>query len=508
MLSWLSSNNLLHRRPLTFILIALAGRALYGALSMAQLTPADHDGWFYVESGDAALYLDPIDHLIEHGTYKDDYRMPGVGAPYLLFRQFLGPIGSRQAMVILQWLLSGITCYLLALLAWRLTGKHRIGLIVFAVYLLSAYSAWYDSIISSDSLATSALILHAWLLDKALEERKQGLLLLAGLILAWLIFLRPISVLLIVPVAFLAWRFWPSGGKWRMAVLVLLPFLTLDAAWTTRNWMVNHRFRPLTNQGYQPDYFMQEVRGHAMQFMQCYGGDYIWWNPGADIRWYGVWKGGAPIDDEGRKAKEPPPYVYVEGYTRDSLAWFGPMVRAIESGTLSSADSMRAVQEVNARFDRYAALFRQEAPFQYHVMSRLRMLRNLLAQHGTESMVLTAFEDLSWPMKAFKVTQSALFLSIYGLFWVALPVLAWRWRKQPSMLQVLIPVSAIYLTLIFPLGLRMCEWRYLVLQFPFVLMLSSVLVIEAVEGMMASRSGAGSAVDQNRSTQHPPSSGR
>ncbi|MFN3875686.1 MAG: hypothetical protein ACK4L7_07225 [Flavobacteriales bacterium] len=394
-------------------------------------------------------------------------------------------------LVVLQWLLSGLSAYVLALLAWRLTGRHLSGLIVFAVFLVSAYSAWYDVVIGSDSLATSALILHAWLLHRATTSQRRDRLLLAGFLLAWLVFLRPITVLLLIPSAFLTWLYWPGSARWRMAILVLVPFLALDSAWVLRNWKVNGRFRPLTNQGYQPDYFMQEIRGHAMLFLQGYGGDYIWWNTGSDIRWFGIWTGGAPVDDEGRRAKEPPPYAYVEGYNRDSLVQLSERIRHITSGTLHGEDSLRAVREVNAAFDRYAALYREKAPFQYHVMSRLRMFRNLMAQHGTESMILRAFSSLPLGLKLFKLLQSGIFLFMYGLFWPALPAFAWFWRREPSLLRILIPVTALYMTLIFPLGLRMCEWRYLVHQFPFVLMLSTSFAVELVmRRLERGRSGA------------------
>ena len=477
MLSWLKSNDLLQRRPWLFIGIALVARGLYAWLAIGQLGPDKNPGWLYVESGDAALYLDPIDNLIANGKYFDDYRMPGVGAPYYLLRQFLGPQGSRQAVVLLQWLLSGFTAYLLGKVAWRLTGRHAIGLAVYAVYLLSAYSAWYDPVIASDSFSSSILIAHAWLLHRAVETRRRGTLLLAGLCIAWLVFLRPIAVLLLPVSAFVAWWFWERSARWGMALVMLLPFLVFDSIWIARNWHVNHRFRPLTNQGYQPDYFMKEIRAHAMVFVQGYGGDYIWWNPGSDIRWFGIWKGGAELDDEGLRAKEPPPYAYVEGYNRDSLQWLADRTRYIAVADLPEADSLRAVEEVNAKFDRYAALYREKAPVQFQVMSRLRMFRNVMLQNGTETIILKPFAALPVGWKLFKLAQAALFALAYGLLWIAVPVLIWQWRKELTPLRVFVPLAAIYLTMVFPLGLRMCEWRYLAMQFPLVLMLSICFVM-------------------------------
>ena len=483
MFSWLKSDDLLQRRPWLFIGIALVARGIYALLAISQLGPDRHPGWLYVESGDAALYLNPVDNLIQNGTYFDDYRMPGVGAPYFLLRQFLGPEASRQAMVVLQWLLSGFTTFLLGKLAWRLTGRHLIGLAVYTVYLVSAYSAWYDPVISSDSFSSSMLIAHAWLLHRAVEKRRRGTLLLAGLCIAWLVFLRPISVLLLPVSAFVAWRFWDRDARWRMALLVLLPFLVFDSAWIARNWHVNHRFRPLTNQGYQPDYFMREIRGNAMVFLQGYGGDYIWWNPGSDIRWFGIWKGGPDLDDKGRRAKEPPPYAYVEGYDRDSLQWLADRTRYIATAGLPEADSLRAIEEVNAKFRRYSELYAEKAPFQYHVMSRLRMFRNVMMQNGTETIILKPFASLPWGWKLFKIAQAGIFVLCYGLLWVAVPVLAWRWRKQWTPLRVFVPAAAMYLTLIFPLGLRMCEWRYMAMQYPLVITLSiSFLLLLLLKG--------------------------
>ena len=79
--------------------------------------------------------------------------MPGVGAPYWIFRHFLSPITSRDAMVVLQWLLSGISVYLLALIALRFTGSRITALITYVLFLLSTFSSWYDTSMSSDSLA-------------------------------------------------------------------------------------------------------------------------------------------------------------------------------------------------------------------------------------------------------------------------------------------------------------------------------------------------------------------
>jgi 4-amino-4-deoxy-L-arabinose transferase-like glycosyltransferase len=90
--------------------------------------------------------------------------MPGYGVPYLLLRVFLSPAGSSDALVLLQLFLAGIACYLLALIARRCTRSDAAFFAVFAIALLSAFTGRYDVLLVTESFATSALILHLYLL--------------------------------------------------------------------------------------------------------------------------------------------------------------------------------------------------------------------------------------------------------------------------------------------------------------------------------------------------------
>lgn len=469
-------SGLLTRRWYLFIAAALLVRGLYIGIQLHYRPNLDLPGLLSLESGDTKGYLDPVENLIEHGRFEPDYRMPGVAAPYWIFRQFLEVGASRDAMVLLQWLLSGINVYLLALIAWRMTGSERIALLVFLTFLASAYSSWFDPIIASDSLSISALIFHVHFLQSALDKRSRGRLLLSGTFLAWFVFLRPIGVLL-VPLAS-ALMLWRGLGPrpWRSALLLALPFLVLDGAWTARNFSVHGSFSPLTNQGWFPEDFSREIRAHAMHFVQGYGGNYIWWDPGSDIRWYGVWKGGATIDDEGRLAKEPPAYAFVEGYSLEDLRALSERVRDVENGRWSTADSLAEIASINARFDELAALYQEGAPFQYHVLSRFRMFKNLVWQNGTESLIIIPFKELSLGAKLFKLLQVAMYVFAFTIGVIACVVLLWRWRRPATVLHVWIPFIVAYLVLIFPFALRMCEWRYMAHPFPFALLLAVILV--------------------------------
>lgn len=483
-------SSILHRHWYLFILVALLVKGLYIAIQVQELPHGEVPGMLSAAAGDTRGYLEPVESLLAGGNYEPDYRMPGVGAVYWVFRHFLDVGASRDAQVVLQWLLSALNVYLLALMALRISGSPKLALVVYFAFLFSANSSWFDSTIASDSLAVSTLIVHSYLLQRAFDTGERWALLLSGFMLTWFIFLRPVGAALLLPALLLVFLFAKPVRSWSRVLLFLVPFLVLDGAWTLRNWRVNGEFNPLTNQGLLPEEFTAEVRGHVMHFVQGYGGNYIWWAPGSDIRWYGVWKGGGHLDDEGRKAKVPPAYALVPGYTMDSLVQLSHRIRNVEAGMLSPTDSLAEVEAINGTVDRYAALYRERAPFHYHVLSRLLMVRNVMWQHGAEGIILRPFGSLPWWLQAFKVLQVACYIFAFTFGTVATIRLLWRWRSAPSVLHLWVPFIAVYLVLVYPVALRMCEWRYMAHPFPYALMLGILLVGDLIQQRRKARSSS------------------
>lgn len=467
------------RRWYVYVLIALVCRGLFIGIQLHYRPSPMVPGYISIESGDTKGYLDPVENLLANGRFEPDYRMPGIAVPYWIFRQFLDVGSSRDALVILQWLLSGINVYVLGLLALRMSGSDRVAQVVYWAFLASAYSSWFDPVIASDSLSISVLIFQAFFLQSAIDRRSSRDLLISGVLLAGFIFMRPIGLLLIPLVAALLLHRMDRTTGWKWALVIATPFLLADTAWTIRNHRVHGTFSPLTNEGWFPADFSREIRAHAMHFVQGYGGNYIWWAPGKDIRWFGVWKGGAKVDDEGRNAKEPPAYAYVNGYTRKDLFALSQRVRSVGSGTLSTSDSLAETAAINADFDRYAAMYQEQAPFQYHVLSRFRMFKNLVWQHGTESMIIIPFRELPFWAKLFKLLQVAAYVLTFSIGAVACCVLLWRWRNAPTMLHLWLPLTTAYLVLIFPFALRMCEWRYMAHPYPFALLLAVLFLAQS-----------------------------
>lgn len=471
----LTGKTLIERRWALLIVIALLFRALYVFYHISVSEPTIRIGTLAIFTGDTESYLLPVENFIDHGSYKPDYRLPGVGFPYWLFRQMMGPEASRDALVILQWLLSGLSVYLLALITLRWSGSERAAWAVYVLFLLSAYSSWYDASISSDSLSVTVLIIQVYIMQLAMDRQRIQLVVLAGLLLTWLVFLRPVCAALVIPAAFLVFRHWKGGRVWRTALLFILPFAVIDGAWAVRNWRVNGQLNPLTNEGVMPVYVTDGRWWEVMKFMQCWGGDYIWWNPGTTMRWFGVWKGGGNMDDEGRKAEPPPAYAYVPAYNEDSLRLVADDVRLLATRTLSTTDSLATAASIATRLQRYSEAYKSGAPFNYHVMSRVRMLKNMLVQNGTESLVIKPFGAMPLWEKGWKLMQIALFLFSLIMGSAAMIVMRWIPQVEGTTFRKWVPWFTAFTILIYPFIFRMCEWRYLVMIFPLLLMMAVMM---------------------------------
>jgi uncharacterized protein YqgC (DUF456 family) len=455
-----------------FLLLALLGRGLYIIIQVNEFKEPGTISLWARDGDDTVTYLEPIENLLAGKGYTPDYRMPGIGMPYLVFRLFFSEAVSRDAVIILQWLFSALSVYVLALISLRITNSDRVSIAVFGIFLISTYSSWYDSFLISDSLAVSTLIIHIYAMQRAMDTRRAGWFAVAGLLLTWFIFLRPVGIALFPMVLLLMFLHYRSKAVLKPVLILLLPFLLIDGIWTYRNYSASGKLMPLTNQGLLPASFMDSITGRLMVFVQGYGGNYIWWKIGSDMRWFGVCLDYEEIDGCGVKADPPPAHAYVSAYNLDSLQVVREKIRLVRGGTLTTGDSLALKAEVIGALDRYAAAYRAEAPVQYYFLSRIRMIANQFVQNGSETLWSRPWAELNVVEKVFRLLQSGIyaFAALVGTI-AALLIGAISLFKRQQIALEWSAWSALFLLFVYPIGLLMCEWRYMVHPFPLLLML-------------------------------------
>ena len=429
-------------------------------------------GWG-VEGGDTPSYFTPIDSLINGNGYQPDLRMPGYGLIYLLLRLVTTEPGSGLVIIFLQLFLGALSCVALKNIAEMVGLGQRWQRLTFWLSLLCPQLAFLDVQLVTESFCTSALIFSIFHVAAHFKRPSNASMIAAGIWLTWAIFMRPVySIALpLLAVGLLVRNPGHTKRSMQYALCFLLPFIVFDSAWTWRNWAVRQQFRPLANSVYYPEF--KEAPTYAIfQYLQAYGGNQAWWDPRADIRWFNVREGemgrrGRLVDDN----VELSPVAFSERCTRDSLlALANDMAQWSDSAT-SAADRRVINSRAIARSQRLVHYFREDRPVIYHVWSRIRLLGLQLRRAGLNDLFETHFRGDPFFAPAIIAINDA-------WYWIIMPLGSFgalrfiRKRKAANPVMAVIAIFLVASLLVHPFVFRMCEGRYIVCMYPFLLLMA------------------------------------
>ncbi|MFI5140261.1 MAG: hypothetical protein ACHQIM_20750, partial [Sphingobacteriales bacterium] len=184
------------RQAIFFICIAFAFKLFFFAAHLQSVTPK---GALYELRGDALDYVNYAEnvyktgeHFIGDGGQKLlSTRMPGLEFVYLPLRVFFSQHNTLLLIIFIQLVLSALSTYYLALLAYRLFKHIGYFYFTFIVFSISSYVAAYDGTFYTESLSTSLLIFSSYILFTADKEKGLFRFFIAGLMMAMVIFFRP-----------------------------------------------------------------------------------------------------------------------------------------------------------------------------------------------------------------------------------------------------------------------------------------------------------------------------
>jgi hypothetical protein len=464
------------------VLIAVFLRAAYALLFVVQPTPptAMPVGVWGRTSGDTASYIDPVDNLLSTGRYTPDFRMPGYAVPYLAFRLCLGPVASLNSLLVLQVLLSAISVVALAVLATRAFPTVREAeMWTFWAFSVSTYTAVYDAYLLTESFATASLILAVSLLLAARERRSLPLYAVSGLLLAWMIFLRPaLGGLLPLLVAWLGITC-PHRQRARLAPalgLLVVPFLLADGAWIVRNWRTHRVFMPLAPR-FAPYYTDLDLS--LFRFLQSWGGSLVHWNPTAEIIWFEHMKTpGYAAPREAVEAISFPEDIYTSRFSYADLVRVRAELLALRDPKLPLSEHNAMEARIATELQSYAESIRTEKPLVYYVKAPLRLLRRFLVHSGTQNLIGRRFWESSVLERVFRLGMTLLYWAVLAFFVVAVVWLTLTRRWTPG--SALVSVIVVYVVFVHVVLFRTDESRYFVPAYPFVLCLGTASVARAV----------------------------
>jgi hypothetical protein len=450
--------------------IALVVKTIVFLFSISQHHFSDVVGFWGSLSGDAQTYLDPLENYIVSGNYDPDFRMPGLALVYVPFRYFFSIAFSCNALLIIQLILSAFSVYVLAKTVYNVSKSHFLFCFVFYSFVISTFSNIYDSYFLTESLCNSATIFFIYFLVEFRENKQNKYLFLCGIFFTWIVFLRPVYVLfflLILGVLYQLYRHKSVTIKQTFVAFLFFSssWIVIDSIWIVRNYKIHEKIIPLRTSIFygsaSNDYFENLAR-----FVQSWGGDIMFWNPPAEIRWFNYKADFVKTDVQ----PQLPDYIFTSAFNMDTLQKLKQMITSSPEKHELPKELMAVNADINRRCLLYEESVRKEKPFLYYVWSGCVVFKKFLFHSGTYNLFKNKFSDLPLVEKAIKI-----FYEIEYWVFLVLSILAtFIFPYKNKMFIFFFPV--LYTFIVIPFGFKFNEYRYLVPAYPFMLVTACYLV--------------------------------
>jgi len=393
-------------------------------------------------------------------------RLPHYSLLYLTLRQFLNIPLANFGVVVFQLVVEAAAIISMALLATRVIGTRASFYITYGLGLLSLATSFYTIQVLPDSLSVSYIIFFAYFLHCYLHQPEVKWLLLTGLFVGLLVVLKPHFGLLYLVVVFYLTRQIPADLTWvnwlvlaQKVILLTLPLLIMLTPWIIRNYRVQRQFIPLTVTiiaGY--NYTPADLA--CRRFLQSFGEDFLYWDTTSAAYYFKTCPNSCSYQF--------PAYITTKKYGIAQVEAVRKQYGALQQNFSEEADA-----RVASIFEALTQTYKHEKPFRYHILARLRSIKNFTFYNGSNYL----------PIRRTSPCYSPYHLLIYYsqliLYWSTLTVgllgLILSAKENSNNLFILfIPV---FLVLFFPIVLRWTEGRYFIHSYPF-LLIGLVYVVE------------------------------
>jgi hypothetical protein len=434
-------------------------------------------GFWGGTGGDTSSYINPIDHWLATGLYLPDFRMPGYGIIYFIFRLLFSSALACNLMIILQYLLASVGVYLLALTAKNIFGGNRVFYLCFYIFLISNYSNFFDGFIQTESLCTSFLIFSVYFITKYLRSKSLIYLSNSAILLGWAVFMRP-GFSLLLPCFALVIIFQKRVEikiNLKYGILFLLPFLLFDSMWTIRNYRKSKKIIPLTALTNYPN-IEKGYLEPMFYFVQCWGGAYSFNDKAADIEWFEYTYPGrikpAHIDSLSDN-------IYTSMYNKDSLLHLKGLILALQNPSIDSITANLYQSELMRKFTQYHEAFQRERPLVYYVLAPIKSTGIFLYGSFTKN-YLNRGQTLGKLNVPLRIFANAFYLLILGFGLIGAIMLLFAGFKQNTLF-LLAAIIPLYTIVIHAVVLRIPDNRFLMPAWPFIIICAAYIITKIAD---------------------------
>ena len=356
-----------------------------------------------VHAGDTSGYFNPAESLAQGAGYSSICRRPAFVPIYSAVSAVFNPYIAFQFVILLQCVFGILSVIWVARIAAHLGQNKRAYYIAGIIYASSLLIAVWDSMLLSDSLGNSFLILAFYLAIRFKNELTWKLVFWSSLFLTWSIFFRQIHVLFIPVLYFLLLK---RTQFLKSSILFGIPLLLAFGSWTAYNYSKTNRFIPLVDSFSSCYGYMPEELIAIRDLVIAWGEDCQPWVPNSASN-YLIAKDGCTISplverhyttaygaQEVKRLKEDYHRFYyeLEGTSKDSLG-----------------------NEIVSRARKYKSAYMYEHPSDYYVLNRFRLMKQFLFPARIDNIPGPAFAQMNVIQKGVKVGSYALLLLVNAL---------------------------------------------------------------------------------------------
>ena len=356
-----------------------------------------------VHAGDTSGYFNPAESLAQGAGYSSICRMPAFVPIYSPVSAVFNPYIAFQFVILLQCVFGILSVIWVARIAAHLGQNKRAYYIAGIIYASSLLIAVWDSMLLSDSLGNSFLILAFYLAIRFKNELTWKLVFWSSLFLTWSIFFRQIHVLFIPVLYFLLLK---RTHFFKSSILFGIPLFLAFGSWTAYNYSKTNRFIPFVDSFSSCYGYMPEELIAIRDLVIAWGEDCQPWVPNSASN-YLIAKDGCTISpsverhyttaygaQEMKRLKEDYHRFYyeLEGISKDSLG-----------------------NEIISRARKYKSVYMHEHPSDYYVLNRFRLMKQFLFPARIDNIPGPAFAQMNVIQKGVKVGSYALLLLVNAL---------------------------------------------------------------------------------------------
>ena len=411
-------------------------------------------------AGDCSSYIDPVNSLITKGSYDPDFRMPGYGFPYLLFRLFFDVNLSASLLIIFQTFIDALACLLLAGMLFRITGKTLSFYLALLFYGASTTVSGYNNWILTESLTSSTLIFGVYFFYRFIKDEKKFFLVLSGAFFTWSYFMRPVTIGILFIIALLLLLFLRES-RIKLVMIFLLPAFIINSAWTIRNYITKKKIFVLTETRFTTAFYPNSINA-CIKFCSMFSDFKI---ATCFFQRNGLHYFGQPVPPPQQDQIVFPDEIYTPDFSRDSLLILRSYFDELSSIAVPAQRRAYLDSLLTSKFTTYTESIRRYHPFLVYVKTPLLLTRRFAFQLGTHNLYFYPFSYLSLSQKIIKF----FFISIYWTAFTFFLTGFFSFSKSVIHNKIILTsyLIAFYIIFIHSIVLRSVEFRYLIPAYPF-----------------------------------------